>query len=90
MLVGMASDSGSAIDLSDVLLRYGLTGEAFAQGAGVSMVTFRAYRRGYRVMSPEVAIRAEQKLGIPRHELRPDLWPPPQPEETKRRRNRAA
>jgi transcriptional regulator with XRE-family HTH domain len=90
MLVGMGNHRGSAIDLSDVLLRHDLTGEAFAEGAGVSMVTYRAYRRGYRVMSPEVAMRAAEKLGIPRHELRPDLWPPPQLEETKRRRNRAA
>ena len=34
-------------------------------------------KRGARV-SAEMAISIERETGVPRHELRPDLWPAPQ------------
>ena len=86
----MASEPPSQVNLTDVLLRFGVSDREFADGVGVAMQTFRAYRRGSRTIPTHVVLAAERKLKIPRHALRPDLWPPPQSEETKRRGNCAA
>jgi DNA-binding transcriptional regulator YdaS (Cro superfamily) len=83
----MAGEIRIHINLSDVLRQFGVSDREFADGVGVAMQTFRAYRRGTRTIPPHVVLAAERNLKIPRHSLRPDLWAPP---DTKRRRNCAA
>ena len=46
---------------------------------GVPYVNLYKQLRGERSIGPRSAILYEEKLGIPRSELRPDLWPPKQP-----------
>ncbi len=36
-----------------------------------------AYWKAGRPMTPALAKKIEQITGVPRHELRPDLWDPP-------------
>ena len=55
----------------------GISDAEFAQQHGVSAEAVRLWRKGLRRMSPATAMAIEQKAGIPRHELRPDLWEPP-------------
>jgi transcriptional regulator with XRE-family HTH domain len=64
------------VRIDRVLERHGLSREQFVAAAGVSLASYRCYRRGVRSPSAEVVIAVE-RLGIQRHELRPDLWPPP-------------
>lgn len=73
------------IDLDAVLASHGLTRKSLQEGLGVTEQATSAWAVGRNRMSPEIAIRAETELGIPRSELRPDLWPPvveaaPEPE----------
>ena len=42
---------------------------------GIPYTTLWQHYRGTRKVTPEMAIRYESLLGIPRSELRPDLWP---------------
>jgi transcriptional regulator with XRE-family HTH domain len=65
------------VPIEGVLKRHGVSAEQFAAAAGVGMQTYRCYRRGVRSPSIDVALAAERELRIPRHELRPDIWPPP-------------
>lgn len=59
----------------DALDRRGITPiEAHRRGMPYQSV-YRQYH-GTRKLSAEYAITYEQVLGIPREELRPDLWPP--------------
>jgi transcriptional regulator with XRE-family HTH domain len=58
-----------------VLERHGCTREQFMQAAGISLATFRAYLGGRRTPSTTVVLAVEDL--VPRHDLRPDLWPPP-------------
>lgn len=44
---------------------------------GVCYSTFRRHYRGLRTISAKDAIKYEKLLGIPRYELRPDLWSEP-------------
>lgn len=39
-------------------------------------MTLRQHLKGTRSISAEQALKYERLLGIPRSELRPDLWPP--------------
>lgn len=63
--------------LDSRLKELGISDADFAQQHGVSAEAVRLWRKGLRRMSPDTAKAIEQKTGIPRHELRPDLWEPP-------------
>lgn len=43
---------------------------------GIPHMTLRQHIKGTRSISAEQALKYERILGIPRSELRPDLWPP--------------
>lgn len=43
---------------------------------GIPYNTVYQHVYGKRRMTADAALRYEEKLGIPRSELRPDLWPP--------------
>lgn len=62
--------------LQKFLLDSGLRRSEFCRKFGISYPTFFQHLTGSRRISPEMAIFYEKKLGIPRSELRPDLWPP--------------
>jgi transcriptional regulator with XRE-family HTH domain len=72
------------VPLKEILEQRGISGELFAVAAGVTMASYRAYCRGVRQPSPETVITVERLLKIERYELRPDLWPPPKGQRTKR------
>lgn len=48
-----------------------------ASKMGVPYHNIQKQYRGMRSVGPKSAMLYEQVLGIPRSELRPDLWPPP-------------
>jgi len=55
--------------------------QALASAVGVSQVAIhKAKRRAEagELLSPKLAARIADVLGIPRHEVRPDLWPAPE------------
>ncbi len=54
----------------------GLTAESVASWFGLSEVTLRSYENGARKIPPEFAVAFEARTGVPRHELRPDLFGP--------------
>ncbi|WP_417292560.1 hypothetical protein [Desulfovibrio porci] len=57
--------------------RRGLTPKDVAKrGGGLKYVTLYQQYSGLRPVGPRSAILYEQMLGIPKSELRPDLWPP--------------
>ena len=58
---------------------HGLTFRKLAQITGVGPSTVYRHLRGLQTIAPEVAFRYRNALGIPLHELRPDLWPAPEP-----------
>lgn len=64
-------------DIDAVLSRHGLSREAFCDQLGLGMPTLRAWVRGDRKPSVLVCQLAEERLAIPKHELRPDIWPKP-------------
>lgn len=47
-----------------------------AARAGIPYCTVWQQCKGMRPVGPHAALRYEAVLGIPRSELRPDLWPP--------------
>jgi DNA-binding transcriptional regulator YdaS (Cro superfamily) len=62
--------------LDAVLARHGRKpADLIAAGFSQRMVNY--WRRGDRPISVGSAQLIEQHLGIPKHELRPDVWPPP-------------
>jgi transcriptional regulator with XRE-family HTH domain len=67
--------SEGTLDIDAVLKRYRLTREEFAERLALSMQTIRSWSRGDRRPSLQVCMLAEEKLGIRKHELRPDIWP---------------
>lgn len=67
--------------MARVMARYGLKPGALAAAAGVSTESVRQWRLGQNRPTPERARLIERKLGIPRHEIRPDLWDAPRPAE---------
>lgn len=52
----------------------GLTAECVASWFGLSEVTLRSYENGARKIPPEFAVAFEARTGVPRHELRPDIF----------------
>jgi DNA-binding transcriptional regulator YdaS (Cro superfamily) len=74
--VGFQSDAMADIDLDAILARHKLTA-ADVRGLGFSVRAVDYWRTGGRKVSIQSALLIEQKLAIPRHELRPDIWPPP-------------
>lgn len=55
----------------------GLTLEALGACVGVSKPSIWRIEAGEQQPSPDLARRIERMTGIPRHELRPDLWDAP-------------
>jgi DNA-binding transcriptional regulator YdaS (Cro superfamily) len=55
----------------------GLTAECVASWFGISEVTLRSYENGTRKIPPEFAVAFETRTGVPRHELRPDIFVAP-------------
>lgn len=53
-----------------------LTLDAFGELVGVKKSVVSKWENGI-APSPQSAIEVERATGIPRHELRPDLWTPP-------------
>lgn len=51
-----------------------LTAECVASWFGISEVTLRSYENGARKIPPEFAVAFEGRTGVPRHELRPDIF----------------
>ena len=71
--------------LREIVSRSGLNLRAFCREYGLPYNTLRQHVLGLRAVSPEMAMRYEGRLGIPRSSLRPDLWPPKeQPEQAAR------
>lgn len=56
--------------------RRGIPFKALHGVEGIDYPYANKHYRGVRNITAEYAIRYEQILGIPRSELRPDLWPP--------------
>jgi transcriptional regulator with XRE-family HTH domain len=71
--------------IETLLTRHGITKEELCQRLGIGEPTWRSWLRGDRRPSPEACLRAEI-YGIGKHELRPDLWPPPTPMEPAKRK----
>lgn len=64
-----------SVALKRALERAGLTVNQ-ASKLGIRYDTVWSQFTGRRGISPEMALEYEAKLGIPRSEMRPDLWPP--------------
>lgn len=62
--------------LNDILRKRGLRIADASRVSGIPYVTIAQHVRGTRGISAVQAIKYERLLGIPRSELRPDLWPP--------------
>jgi hypothetical protein len=45
-----------------------------AKACGITVESFRMVMYGYKDASPRLAKRFNDALGIPLHELRPDVW----------------
>jgi DNA-binding transcriptional regulator YdaS (Cro superfamily) len=54
--------------------------ERFRAALGVGKRTLAYIKAGKRI-SAERAVKIETLTGVPRHELRPDLWAPPSKQE---------
>lgn len=65
------------MSLATYLTERGLTDGDFAAQVGVSDELVRLWRHGRRAISAKRAVIISKITGIPRHELRPDLWEPP-------------
>lgn len=61
--------------------RRGLTPAEAARKGGNYQTLWKQYR-GERRVGPTAAMLYERLLGIPRSELRPDIWPPTEPPTT--------
>lgn len=62
--------------LNGILRKRGLRIADASRMSGIPYVTIAQHVRGTRGISAVQAIKYELLLGIPRSELRPDLWPP--------------
>ena len=62
--------------LKQALDRRGIPINALSRVEGLDYPYANKHYRGVRKITAEYAIRYERLLGIPRSELRPDLWPP--------------
>jgi ribosome-binding protein aMBF1 (putative translation factor) len=65
------------LDPDAIMARYGVSRDDLLTKLGIGWATVRSWRRGDRKPSLAVCQLAEKRLGIPKHELRPDVWPPP-------------
>jgi len=54
--------------------RKGLNQEAAAQQLGLKAPTLCRFEKGNRRPSPRLAKKISEKTGIPKSELRPDIW----------------
>ena len=63
-------------NIKDIFSEYGFTAKKAAM-AGLSYDTIAKHFQGKRNVGVRAALRYEKLLGIPRWELRPDLWDPP-------------
>lgn len=62
--------------LKEIFWEHGFTGKA-ASRLGIPYETISKHFRGKRSIGVKSVLRYEALLGIPRWELRPDLWPAP-------------
>jgi transcriptional regulator with XRE-family HTH domain len=62
--------------LESVIERHGGVAH-LAEALGITVTAVGYWKRGERQPSAEIARLAYDKLGIPPHEMRPDLWDPP-------------
>lgn len=65
------------VNLSAVLKRHRVKPGQLVAACGISWTAYGYWRTGQRRPTPEHVIQAEKALGIPRWELRPDIWEPP-------------
>lgn len=63
-------------NVAQIFSRYGVTALS-AYKAGMSYQTVWCHLRGTRKVSAQNALNYERLVGIPRWELRPDLWESP-------------
>lgn len=62
--------------LKDAFDRRGLKCKDLCNKPGLNYTCAYRHYNGMAEISPEYAIKYEDIFGIPRSELRPDLWPP--------------
>ena len=62
--------------IQDVFAKYGVSPKS-ASKKGLPYCTLWQQIKGMRSIGVRCALRYEKVLGIPRWELRPDLWPAP-------------
>ena len=62
--------------VKDIFKRYGFEPKSAAK-LGIPYCTIWQQLSGRRKIGAMAAVRYEKVLGIPRWEMRPDLWPPP-------------
>jgi len=65
--------------IAEYMLAKGLNDAALGALIGVSGDLVRLWRLGQRVVGAKRVLKVEEVTKIPRHELRPDLYPPPVP-----------
>jgi DNA-binding transcriptional regulator YdaS (Cro superfamily) len=63
--------------LANYMSATGKTDAQLAAALGVNAEVVRLWRHGRRRIAAERVIELSNITGIPRHELRPDLWEPP-------------
>jgi plasmid maintenance system antidote protein VapI len=63
--------------LKQIFLEHGWTPMRAAE-TGISYNTIAKHIQGKRNIGVRAALKYEKLLGIPRWELRPDLWDPPE------------
>lgn len=63
--------------IAEYMIRKGLTDAALGSLIGVSGDSVRLWRLKLQEIGAKRVLKVEEVTGIPRHELRPDLYPPP-------------
>lgn len=58
-------------------LEKGLSYDAMSIAVGIRKSAIWRHCHGLSMVRPESVLLYEAALGIPRHELRPDIWEPP-------------
>ena len=71
-----SSRQPASTPIDAILKRHRLTEDEFCARSGLRIGTIRAWRGLRRAANVETCLMLEEKLGIPRHELRPDLFTP--------------
>lgn len=67
----------SDLDLHQIIKRGGGT-SAVAQKCGVGVTVVSNWKK--RGVPPERVLALEAATGVPRHQIRPDIYPPPSPD----------